>query len=698
MMKKGLLLWLGFVVAVGAAERGRVLTHEDVWLMKRVGAPVPSPDGKWVVVNVTDPAYDAKDQASALWLKSTRGNEAPRRITANKGGAGSPTWSPDSKRLAFSARREGDEANQIYVLDLARGGEAERVTNVSTGARTPQWSPDGKQILFISDVYPDARDDEENKKAAKERKDRKYHARVYEQFPIRAWDHWLDERVGHILVQEAKAGAEARDLLAGSKLAAQAGFGGRAGDPTAEFDAVWAPDGKSIVFLAVVNREKSASEEVPLQLFEVSVAGGEPRRLTNDQDDYGQPRFTPDGKALLLTMQPGGDGQVYHHSRLVSFAWPFDATSRKVLTDGAAVSVAQYGISGDGKLAYFTAETAGQEKLFSVVTDGSAPVRAFDLPAGGCLSNLATGGPSIVANYDSAVSPPEVVLIDAKTLNYRFLTQFTAKRVEQLDLPPVEHFTFTSAKGRKIHNLLVRPPHFDPTKKYPLFVVIHGGANMMWRDAWGLRWNYHLLAAPGYVVLLTNYTGSTGSTEAFAQAIQGDPLKTPGEEIVQAADEAIKRYAFIDGTRQAAGGASYGGHLTNWLQATTTRFKCLVSHAGLVDLAEQWGTSDVVYGREVTNGGPWWENGPLWSEQSPARLAGNHAKGTGWVTPMLLTVGENDFRVPLNNTLMNWTLHQRLGVPSKLIVFPEENHWILNGENSKFWYGEVHAWLARWLK
>jgi dipeptidyl aminopeptidase/acylaminoacyl peptidase len=206
-----------------------------------------------------------------------------------------------------------------------------------------------------------------------------------------------------------------------------------------------------------------------------------------------------------------------------------------------------------------------------------------------------------------------------------------------------------------------------------------------------LRWNYHLLAAPGYVLLLTNYTGSTGFGEAFAQGIQGDPLKTPGDELNEAADEAIKRYAFIDNTRQCAGGASYGGHLANWLQASSTRYRCLVSHAGLVNLEAQWGTSDTIYGREVNLGGPPWEQAAVWREQNPIRYAAQFR------TPTLVTVGENDFRVPLNNTLEYWSALQRMRVPSKLLVFPDENHWILKGENSKFFYAEVQAWLARWL-
>jgi dipeptidyl aminopeptidase/acylaminoacyl peptidase len=239
--------------------------------------------------------------------------------------------------------------------------------------------------------------------------------------------------------------------------------------------------------------------------------------------------------------------------------------------------------------------------------------------------------------------------------------------------------------------MLVLPPGFQESKKYPLFVVIHGGPHSMWRDQWVTRWNYHLLAQPGYVVLLTNYTGSTGFGDYFARAIAGDPLAGPASEINEAADAAIRQFPFIDGTRQAAGGASYGGHLANWLQATTTRYKCLISHAGLINLESQWGTSDTIYHRELGMGGPHWEGGKVWHEQNPIKFASKFR------TPMLVTVGENDFRVPLNQSLENWSVLQRMKVPSRLIVFPEENHWILKGENSRFFYSEVHAWLAKWL-
>jgi dipeptidyl aminopeptidase/acylaminoacyl peptidase len=257
---------------------------------------------------------------------------------------------------------------------------------------------------------------------------------------------------------------------------------------------------------------------------------------------------------------------------------------------------------------------------------------------------------------------------------------------------PLEEFWFTNAKGRQVHSFVVRPPGFDASRKYPLLVLIHGGHANMWRDAITLRWNYHLLASPGYVVLLTDYRGSTGYGEAFTLDILGDPLRGPAEDINQAADEAVERYPFIDGTRRAAGGASYGGHLANWLEATSTHYRCLISHAGLASLVSQWATSDSIHHRELMLGGPFWERPEAWRDQSPVAYAKD------FKTPMLLSVGENDFRVPANNTLEMYAVLARMKVPSRLLVWPDENHWIVKGENSRVFYRELHDWLARWLK
>ncbi len=688
---------LGVGTLLGAAESKRTITHEDVWLMKRVGAPVPSPDGKWAVVSVTDPAYDAKDQSSDLWLVALDGNAAPRKLTHTKGAEAGADWSPDGTKIAFAAKRDGDDLAQLYVLDLARGGEAERVTSLSTGAKTPLWSPDGKRLLFVSEVFPNAPDEAANKAAAKAVKDRKHTGRVYDGFPIKYWDRWLDEKRAHLFVQDATPGATARDLLAKTTLAAQPGFGGRQTDSGQDVPAAWAPDGRSIVFVATTNRDQSAYGNVPTRIFEVAVEGGEPRALTNDADSYNDVDFLPDGKGLIVTFTRGGDGKTYHHTRIAAFPWPFEAAKRKVLTETFGLSVIKAVVTGDSRTIYFTAEAGHQTSLFSVPAAGGE-VKAHPIGKVGGFPGLAIGGNVLVANFDAAVSPPEVARLDPASGTMRPLTTFNAGRLAKLDLAQPEHFAFKAKNGREIHSLLVRPPGFDPAKKYPLFVMIHGGPTPQFKDQWGARWNYHLFAAPGYVILLTNYSGSTGYSEEFGQAVQLDPLRGPANEINEAADEAIRRYAFIDATRQAAGGASYGGHLANWLQATTTRYKCLIAHAGLVNLESQWATSDVIYHRELNNGGPIWEQGPIWREQNPVRLVGNHAKKTGWVTPTLLTVGELDYRVPVNNTIEAWAYLKRLQIPSRLLVFPDENHWILKGENSRFWYGEVQAWLAQWLK
>jgi len=260
-----------------------------------------------------------------------------------------------------------------------------------------------------------------------------------------------------------------------------------------------------------------------------------------------------------------------------------------------------------------------------------------------------------------------------------------------VDWQPLKEFWFTSSRGKRIHNFLALPPGFDSSRRYPLLVLMHGGPASMWRDEFILRWNYHLLASPGYVVLMTDYTGSTGYGEQFAQQIQGDPLKGPAEEINEAATEAARRYSFVDASRACAAGASYGGHLANWMQASTTRYRCLISHAGLINLESQWGGSDSIYHREVSAGGPLWDQGPVWREQNPIHYAKNFR------TPILLSVGEKDYRVPLNQTLENWSVLQRLQIPSRLLVWPQANHWILRGEDSRQFYQEVFTWLKKYL-
>ncbi len=678
-----------------ASER-RAITHEDLWLMPRVSSPAISDDGRWAVVGVAEPAYEADAQRSALWLIDTDGKQPARQLTEHQAPANQPTFSPDGHLLAFVAKRDGDEAAQIYVIDLRLGGDARRVTQQSTGVRQPRFSPDGRQLLFVSDVYPESRNDEDNRRIDAERKARPEQVRSYDGFPIRNWSRWLDERQARVFVQDL-SGGQARDLLADSELVKSPGYAGRNVLASAELEAIWAPDGESILFVASTNRHRAAHDFTHTDLYQVSLEDASVRRLTGDgsengQDSYAQPRFAANGRTLYALVSPHGE-RLYMATRLQRFDWPsLQPQAQLQLPEQRAVDA--YAPLADGRSVYLLSERAGHLDLLRADA-GDTEARPVGKTERGIYTDLLAAGPArapvLLALYQSASEPAELVRLDPRTGSHRALTQFASARAAALDLAPLEHFWFTAENGKSIHNMLLRPPGFDPERRYPLLVLMHGGPHTMWRDYFFLRWNYHLLAQPGYVLLLTNYSGSTGFGEAFAQSIQGDPLRGPAQEINEAADAAIARYTFIDENRQCAGGASYGGHLANWLQGTTTRYRCLISHAGLVNLESQWGTSDVVYGREVGNGGPVWEQGPIWREQNPIRLAAQ------FQTPTLVTIGELDYRVPLNNALEYWTVLQRQQVPSRLLVYPTENHWIANGANSRHFYAEIHAWLARWL-
>ena len=686
-------LSLAISISAGAQQPARhTITHEDLYGMRRVGAPNLSPDGKWLVFSVTEPSYVTTEQVNDLWIVPADGGSAPRRLTNTKGGESGVAWSPDSRRIAFTAQREGDEVSQIYVLSVNEPGEAQRVTTISTGAATPIWRPDGKALLFTSMIFRGAATDSANRVAAADLKNRKWNARVFESSPIRLWDHWLDDRRASLFIQPLdQPGASARDILARAKLIAGAGFRGQLGNGGEDIGAAWTPDGSGVVFAATTTLNEWAYAESPQALWLASANGGEPRRLTAPRADYGTPRFSRDGRALYAPMSPSND-EVYNNTRLAMWPWPMtEGSAPKVVAGGPDLSVGAWSIGGDGRTIYFLAENEGHQKLYRAPATGG-PAHEVGSLNSGSYSGLQSEGGVIAAAWESAVSPAEVGRVDPATGRWTALSRFNADRVAKLNWQPLREFWFTGARGRRIHSFIALPPDFDSTRKYPLFVLIHGGAANMWTDNISYRWNYHLLGAPGYVMLMTDYRGSTGYGERFAQDIKLDPLEGPANDINAAADEAIKRYSFIDGSRQVAGGASYGGHLTNWLAVTTTRYRALVSHAGEWDLESQWATSDFQFNREVTNGGkPPWENGAVWRDQSPMRRAAN------LYTPVLVSVGERDFRVPMNNALEFWTALQRQKVPSKLIVWPTENHWILNPENSRFFYATVREWMERWL-
>src|SRR5436190_7032639 len=390
-----------------AAQQRHTITHEDVFLMRRVGSPAISPDGRWIVFSVTEPSYTEGEQVSDLWLVPTDGSAEPRRLTNSKGGEGGVDWSPDSRRIAFTARREGDDQSQVYVLDLASGGEAQRVTRLSTDATSPQWRPDGKAILFSSMIYPGATTDSANRAAAAERKARKYNARVFDASPIRLWDHWLDERRPHLFVQALEPGAQAKDVLAGSQLVQGAGFGGQLGTSGEDLAAAWTPDGSGVVFAATINRTDWTHGDVVQALWLVKATGGEPQRLTQGKDDYGVPQFSPDGKTLYAEMTPTNE-RTFNNQRVVAWTWPRSGdAARRVVAGGTDHSVGTYSISADNRTVFFLSEDAGHPRLFRAPAAGGKEQEVGTMTSGtftGLQVASASTAPKLAAVGESATN------------------------------------------------------------------------------------------------------------------------------------------------------------------------------------------------------------------------------------------------------------------------------------------------------
>ncbi len=677
-MKKLLLILSCFFAFGLSLDAQKPMSHEIMIKLKKVGAPKISPDGRHVIYSRIETSYNLEEQTSDLWIAATDGSSEPRKLTNSKGGEDNYQWSSASDKIYFIAKRDGDEAPQLYVLPLA-GGEAQRLTTLSTGVSDVKFSSDGSRIIFSSRVFPTAFTDSASKKLAEEKKKIKTKARVYQSFPVRYWDSWLDEKQGHIFTMDLKSSSKPVNLMSNVTLVNSPGF--RLGSYN------FSADGKSVVFTATTEYNTTAYQSAKSNIYSVSLSGGKEVVLVNDETDYSTAEFTEDGKYLIASGSAIGN-KLYYLNRI----YRFNATSLSAKKELAATldrPINDMEIAGSSIFA--SIEDQGVDRIVEIlVTDGSVkPVLGAETGSYSGLS-LSTNTRFFAYQYQNVATPPEVWVSANGSL--KAISKANEAVLAGLDLQKPEVIWTKSSSGKMIRSVVLKPTGFDASKKYPLFVLMHGGPASSFKDVFGYRWNPYILGSAGYVIVMTDYTGSVGYGEKFAQDIQFDPFKGPGLEIQEAAADAIKRFPYIDGTKQAAGGASYGGHLANWMQATTSHYKCLISHAGLVNSEAQWGTSDVIWGRELMNGGAPWVPTKTWKEQNPMRFAAN------FKTPMLLTVGENDYRVPINNTLENWSIHQRLQIPSKLIVFPGENHWILNPDNSKFHYSEIQGWLATYLK
>ena len=523
----------------------RPITHEDVWLMKRLSTPVVSPDGRQAVVSVSVPSYEEDGATSDLWLVDVSGDMPPRQLTTTKEAESDVDWSPDGSRIAFSTKRGDDEVNQIYFLNMVGPGEAFPITGLSTGAGKPKWSPDGDRIAFESRVYPGAANDEENAAEKKAREERDYNVSVYEMFPIRQWDNWRDDLKTHIFVQDAEVGAEATDLLAGTELVDAAGYRGVESTSGDSLAAVWTPDGSALVISATTELDRAAHARVRRHLYEVPLDGTVRQLTASDDWSCTNALFSDDGSALFCQVRPANE-HVYNQTEIGRFDWRDGGISGRpdIITETFDRPITGMDVSDNGRTVYATAYDAGRSRVYAIPARGG-DAELLDEDGRGAYAGVKVAGRQLVARWESSATPAEIVRIGANG-EHVAITAFNAEHAAQLDRKAFLEFWFESSKGRRIHSWLALPPDFDESKKYPLVLLIHGGPFATTLDADHVRWSPHIVAAPGYVVLMTDYTGSVGYGQQFSRNIQGDPLKTPGEELVEAADAAIERYPFID--------------------------------------------------------------------------------------------------------------------------------------------------------
>src|SRR5271154_4425834 len=604
----------------------------------------------------------------------------------------SPVWSPDGKTIAFLSSRAGE--SQVYLLSM-EGGEAHPWTHLSTGADIVKWSPDGKIIAFTSSVYPDCKDDACNKLRDDEKEKNKVKAHVAEQLLYRHWTHWSEGKRSHLFVvpapnapDQTEASAAPRDLTEGAV------YDIPPDERSGPEDINFSPDGKEICFTAVTDKVEALSTNG--DLFLVSVSGGEAKRITTNPGFDGYPVYSRDGKYIAYHPQltPVDESDRWR-MRL------FDRQSGKPqsLTDGFDRSATELTWSADSKTIFFTAENETLKPVYTIaVTTGTpgagAEPKKLIADSFNTAISLSADGKTLAFERTSLTMPAEVFVANSDGTNVRQLSHANDAALAKLEMNAPETFWFTAADGIKIQAMLVRPPNFDASKKYPLLVLLHGGPETMWSNAWGYRWNAQVFAAAGYVSLLINRRGSTGYGQKFTDEIAGDWGGKAYSDVMTGVDYTLKKYPFTDGTRMAAAGGSYGGYMADWIATHTGRFKAIISHAGIYDKVAMYATEELWFEEHDMQGEPWTspENYKKWS---PSTYAADLGK---FKTPTLVIAGERDYRVPYTQSLEFFNTLQRQGVPSKLVVFPDEGHWILKPQNSQFWYKTFLDWLATYLK
>ena len=683
------------------AQSKRPFTFEDMMQLKRIGEPIVSPDGKWVGFAAVDVNLDENTRKTHLWIVPINGGEARRLTPATGAGEDRIRFSPDGKRVLFEATRDG--ASQIWVqnFDSATGaliGEPRKVTDISTEASGGLWSPDGKSILFVSEVYPDCKDDACNKQRDEEQAKSKVKAKIFTQLMYRHWNHYFNGKYSHLFLVSADGGV-ACDLTPGAHDVPPFSLGG-------QDQYVFSPDGKEVAYTS--NLDELQATSTNSDVFIVPTAGGTPKKITTNPGSDGTPMYSPDGKYIAYRSQFRG-GYESDRFRLMLYE---RATGKIIdLMPNFDRWVDSMSWSPDSKTIYFTAENEGQAPIYQInVTAANAWPE--ELVAGFNDSPTPTpDGKNLVFDRMSVMAPNEIYsaplmfpqcrmafppnaysIPDCLLSKAQPLTGLNDGVLSQIEMQPLESFWFNGAAKEKVQGFLVKPPNFDAGRKYPVKFLIHGGPEGAWGDDWSYRWNPELFAASGYVIVTINFHGSTGYGQKFIDAINGDWGGAPFHDLMLGLDYAEKTYPFIDKDRECALGASYGGYAINWLEGHTMRFKCLVSHDGMFNTESAWGTTEELWFNEWEFKGTPWTNREMYRKWSP------HLSATNFKTPLLVVHGQLDYRLDVSEGFQLFTTLQRLRIPSKMLYFPDEGHWVLKPQNSQLWWKTVTDWVDQWTK
>jgi dipeptidyl aminopeptidase/acylaminoacyl peptidase len=645
-----------------------------LWRLARISDPQLSPDGKNVAFVVETPDVDGNTRPKQIYVVPAAGG-APRRLTTGGSVNERPRWSPDSRRLAFVSNGSG--TLQIWIID-ADGRNARQVTNLSTEAEGVLFSPDGKNLIFVSAVFPDCKDDACNQSRLEARSKSKVKAREYSSLFYRHWDRWDEGRRSHIFAVAAEGGTP-RDLTPGPFEAPPFQLGGQDRYSVS-------PDGRELCYAS--NHEDSPAASTNTDLFVTPVEGGPTKKITVNPAADDTPVYSPDGRYIAYRAQfrPG-----YESDRFRLLLHERATGSVTNLTETFDRWVGEIAWAPDASRLFFTAEDRGRAPIYTIPAAGGAIRVAVGGDAHLGDIQLSADGKTMIYSGQSGSSPAEIFRASSAGGEPVCLTHLNDALLGDYKITPLEEVWYDGADAARVQGWIVKPPDFAAGRKYPLLTLIHGGPQQAWGEAWSYRWNAQVFAGAGYVVFLPNPRGSTGFGQAFIDAVNGDWGGKPYEDILNGVDY-MQKQPYVDSGRLAAAGASYGGYMINWILGHTDRFRALVSHDGVFDL-RSWAleTEELWFPIWEFRGMPW-DNPELYMRWSPSEFV------TRFKTPTLVIQGEKDYRTPVGQGIELFTALQMRKVPSKLLLFPEEGHWVQKPQDSLLWYRTVLEWLGQWVR